>query len=168
MKLKPLLLIAVSLLLCAPSFSAEKASVQLSAAGSSPREVEDTTAKAIVRDYGRAWQSLTTALSANRADALNVDFIGYAQDELRQRVAEQQKAGLHTRYVDRGHSLQAVLYSADGSAMQLRDTARLEVQVLDGSNVIHSDQITQNYLVVMTAAESRWKVRVLQALPPRQ
>jgi hypothetical protein len=52
--------------------------------------------------------------------------------------------------------------------MQLRDTARLEVQLLDGDKVVHSDQFTQNYLVVMTAGENRWKVRVLQALPSAQ
>ncbi len=154
------------LLLCASAFGAEPVSVQLNSAAIAPREMEENTEKAVVRDYTRAWQSLATALSENSSAALANDFIGQAQDELRQRVSEQQKSGLHARYIDHGHNLQGVFYSQDGSAMQLRDTARLEVQLLDGDKVVHSDQFTQNYLVVMTTGENRWKVRVLQALPP--
>jgi hypothetical protein len=166
--MKRLLSLSASLLLCASAFGVEPLSVQLNSSTVAPREMEDNTEKAVVRDYTRAWQALATALSENRSDALANDFIGYAQDELRQRVSEQQKSGLHTRCIDHGHNLQAVFYSQDGSAMQLRDTARLEVQLLDGDKVVHSDQFTQNYLVVMTAGENRWKVRVLQALPSAQ
>ncbi|HLH07964.1 MAG TPA: hypothetical protein VKW78_12065 [Terriglobales bacterium] len=149
-------------------FAAQPVQVQLSTSGVAPREVEDNTEKAIIRDYQRAWQSLAAALSENRTDLLANDFIGYAQDELHRRVAEQQNSGLHTRFIDHGHSLKAIMYSQDGSAMQLRDTAQIEVQQLDGNSVIHSDQITQSYLVVMTAGENRWKVRILQALPSEQ
>jgi hypothetical protein len=156
--------IVASLLLCAVAFGAEPV-VQLNSASVAPREIEDNTEKAVLRDYTRAWQSLMAALSENRSDVLANDFIGQAQDELRQRVSAQQKSGLHTRYIDHGHNLQAVFYSQDGSAMQLRDTARLELQLLDGDKVIHSDSFTQNYLVVMTTGDNRWKVRVLQALP---
>jgi hypothetical protein len=166
--MKRLLALSAMLLVCGAAVGAEPVSVQLSTAKVAPREIEDNTESAVARDYTRAWQSLATALSENRPDALTNDFIGQAHDEFRQRVSEQQKSGLHVRYVDHGHSLQAVFYSRDGSAMQLRDTARLEVQLLDGDKVIHSDQFTQNYLVVMTAGENRWKVRVLQALPPTQ
>ncbi len=155
------------LMFCASAFGAEPVSVQINSAKSVPREMEDTTEKAVARDYTRAWQALATALAENQADALANDFIGQAQDQLRERIQEQQKSGLHTRYVDHGHNLQAVFYSQDGSAMQLRDTAHLEVQLLDGDKVVHSDQFTQNYLVVMTAGENRWKVRVLQALPTK-
>ena len=159
--------LSAMILYCALAFGAGPVAVQLDTTKVSPREMEDTTEKAVARDYTRAWQSLATALSENRADALANDFIGQAQDELQQRVQEQEKSGLHTRFVDRGHNLQAFFYSQDGSAMQLRDTARLEVQLLDGDKVIHSDQLTQTYLVVMTAGENRWKVRVLQALPTK-
>jgi hypothetical protein len=158
--------IVASLLLSAVAFAAEPV-VQLNSATVAPREIEDNTEKAVVRDYARAWQSLTAALSENRADALANDFIGQAQDELRQRVSAQQKSGLHTRYIDHGHHVQAVFYSQDGSAMQLRDTARLELQLLDGDKVIHSALFMQNYLVVMTTGDNRWKVRVLQALPEK-
>lgn len=160
--------LTASLLLCGSVWCADAPSVQLNSSNVAPRQIEDNTENAVVRDYARAWQSLTAALSQNRTDVLTADFVGYAQDQLMQRVNEQQKAGLHTRYVDHGHSLQAVLYSQDGSAMQLRDTAHLEVQLLDGDKVIHSDRFTQHYLVVMTPAENRWKVRVLQELPAAQ
>jgi len=166
--MRRLLATVASLLLCGSAFCAEPPSVHLDSSSVAPRQIEDNTENAIIRDYARAWQSLTSALSENRTDVLAVDFVGDAQDQLGQRVSEQQKAGLHTRYIDHGHSLQALLYSQDGSAMQLRDTARLEVQLLDGDKVIHSDRFTQNYLVVMTAAENRWKVRVLQELPAAQ
>src|SRR4051794_15133782 len=90
----------VFLLLCVCAFGAEPASVQLNSTAVAPRQMEVNTEKAVLRDYTRAWQSLTTALSANNSAALNNDFIGQAQDELQQRVSEQQKSGLHTRYVD--------------------------------------------------------------------
>jgi hypothetical protein len=35
--------------------------------------------------------------------------------------------------------------------------------VLDGSTVIHSDQAQIHYYAVMTGAEDRWKVRVLES-----
>jgi hypothetical protein len=128
-----------------------------------PRQVEDTTEKAVARDYARAWASMTTALAENRSDVLDADFVGVALDNLRQRVQQQQQSGLHTRYIDRGHKLQAVFYSTEGSAIQLRDTAQLEVQYLDGDKVINSEQRTETYTVIMTAGENRWKVRVLQS-----
>jgi hypothetical protein len=139
--------------------------VNLNAGSAGPRQVEDTTEKALERDYARAWNSLETALAQNRADALDADFVGVALDELRDRVNQQQQSGLHTRYIDHGHRLQAVFYSPEGSAVQLTDTAQLEVQYLDGEKLLHSEQRTENYTVVMTAGENRWKVRVLQATP---
>jgi hypothetical protein len=96
---------------------------------------------------------------------LDGDFVGVALDELRDRVNQQQQTGLHTRYIDHGHRLQAVFYSPEGSAVQLTDTAQLEVQYLDGEKLLHSEQRTESYTVVMTAGENRWKVRVLQATP---
>jgi hypothetical protein len=90
--MKRLLSLSASLLLCASAFGVEPLSVQLNSSTVAPREMEDNTEKAVVRDYTRAWQALATALSENRSDALANDFIGYAQDELRQRVSEQQKS----------------------------------------------------------------------------
>jgi hypothetical protein len=163
----PFLFVAVTIVLCAVWIATAQAAdlprVDLNASTAGPRQVEDTTEKAVARDYSRAWSSMTTALSENRADLLDADFVGVALDNLRERVSQQQQAGLHTRYVDRGHRLQAVFYSPDGSAIQLRDTAQFEVQYLDGDKVLNQEQRTENYTVVMTAAENRWKVRVLQS-----
>ena len=139
--------------------------VNLNIGDAGPRQIEDTTERALQRDYAHAWGSMEAALDQNRADILDADFIGVALDELKDRVSEQQKSGLRTRYIDHGHQLQAVFYSPEGSAVQLRDTAQLEVQYLDGGKLLHSEQRTESYTVVMTAGENRWKIRVLQSVP---
>jgi len=139
--------------------------VRLSISGATPREVEDTTEKAIVRDYSAAWAALTKALAGNRAGALEAGFTGAAHDELAARIEQQAKNGVRTQITDRGHNLEAVIYTPEGSAMQLHDTAQLDIQVLDGGNVIHSEHATVHYVVLMTVAEDRWKVRLLQAVP---
>ena len=80
-------------------------------------------------------------------------------------IKQQKKAGLHRRYVDRGHKVQAMFYSSEGSAMELHDTAQLQVQLLDGDKVVASQDVTAHYVVLMTAAENSWKVRVIQEVP---
>jgi hypothetical protein len=139
--------------------------VELNTASAQPREVEDTTELAIARDYSIAWKALTTAFGQNRTDALDAGFIGAARNNFGQAIEDQKKTGLRRHYTDGGHKLEALFYSPEGSTMQLRDTAQLEVEVLDGNTVIHREQMTQSYLVLMTVAEGSWKVRVLEALP---
>ncbi len=139
--------------------------VQLDIAKAAPREVEAPTEKAIIRDYGNAWESLATALEDNRPEALDPAFVGFARDKFGRAIAEQKQSGLRTRYVDHGHKLETVFYSLDGSAMELRDTAQLEVQILDGSRVLSSQPVTAHYLVLMTPAADRWQVRALQGIP---
>jgi hypothetical protein len=139
--------------------------VQLSTASVTPREVEDTTQKAIVRDYTAAWAALATALARNDAGLLDASFTGAAHDELAARLADQRKNGLLTQITDRGHKLEAVVYTPEGSAMQLHDTAQIDLQIMDGAKVIHSEQATLHYVVLMTVAEDRWKVRLLQEVP---
>src|SRR5438552_14618234 len=56
--------------------------IQLDSSPATPRQVEDTTEKAIVRDYGNAWSALTRALEQNRTDLLSASFTGVAQDKL--------------------------------------------------------------------------------------
>lgn len=136
--------------------------VQVSTDGAGPREIEDATAAAITRDYGNSWKSLETALAENRTDALEAGLIGFARDRMANRIADQKRSGMRTRYVDHGHKVQAVFYSPEGSTMQLRDVANVEVQVLDGSKVISSENVTRTYIALMTVTEDRWKVRVLQ------
>lgn len=160
-----LVIVACSCWIVTAQAANEMPAVNLNVSNAGPRQVEDTTEKALERDYAKAWSSLETALAENRADILNADFVGVALDELKDRVNQQQQSGLHTRYIDHGHRLQAVFYSPEGSAVQMNDTAQLEVQYFDGDKVLHSEQRTENYTVVMTVGENRWKVRVLQAMP---
>lgn len=140
-----------------------KPAVQLNVERAVPRDVDDSVQHAIVRDYSSAWQAINTALANNNAGALNDNFVGLALDKLTQRVNDQQHNGLRTRLVDRGHKVEAIFYSLDGSAIELRDRATLETQILEGNTVIHSDRAEIQYYVVMTGAEDRWKVRVLES-----
>ncbi|HWR15811.1 MAG TPA: hypothetical protein VN577_13370 [Terriglobales bacterium] len=156
------LILACSVWIVAVQAASNIPQVNLDVSSAGPREIEDTTEKAVARDYAKAWSSMATALAENRTDVLDADFVGVALDEIRERVNQQQQSGLRTRYVDRGHKLQAVFYSPEGSAIQLRDVADFEVQYLDGDKMVNSEQRTQTYTVVMTAGENRWKVRVLQ------
>lgn len=139
--------------------------VKLDTSKATPRDVEDQTQQSIVRDYSKAWRSLEEALANNNADALSTNFVGIARDRWSATVSAQKRAGLSRKVVDRGHQLDVVFYSVEGSAMELEDTAQLEVQYLDGGKVIHSERVTGHYLVLMTPAENSWKVRVLQEVP---
>lgn len=140
-----------------------KPSVELNVKNAQPREVEDVTRNAILRDYTLAWQAINTALANNTLQPLNENFSGFALDQLVQRVKDQKQNGLSTRIIDRGHKVEAIFYSPDGAAIELKDTASIETQVLDGGTVIHSDQAQIQYYAVMTGAEDRWKVRVLES-----
>ena len=137
-------------------------SVQLNADNAAGRPLEDLTRKAVTRDYAKAWNTLAKAMDSNNAGLVGGDFVGVAEDKLTAAVEQQAKAGLHRRYVDRGHKVDVLFYSPDGTSMQLRDTAQLEVQWMDGNKVLHSDSVTRQYIALMTPTEVRWKVRVLQ------
>jgi len=140
-----------------------KPQVELSVKNAEPREVEDVTQKAILRDYTLAWQAISTSLAGNTTQLLNENLSGFALDKFTQRVKDQKEQGLHTRIIDHGHKVDAIFY--DGAAIELKDTASIETQVLDGGTVIHSDQAQIHYYAVMTGAEDRWKLRVLQSTP---
>jgi hypothetical protein len=139
--------------------------IKIDTSKATPRDVEDQTEQSIVRDYGKAWQSLEEALANNNSDVLGANFAGIARDRWGAAVSAQKKAGLSRKLVDRGHQLDVVFYSVEGSAMELMDTAQLEIQYLDGGKVIHSERVTGHYVVLMTPAENSWKVRVLQEVP---
>jgi hypothetical protein len=136
--------------------------IQLKISNAQPRDVEETTSKSITREYSTAWKTMEDALANNRPDRIGASFVGTAEDQLRNQIEQQKKNGLSTRIIDHGHKLDVIFYSPEGSAMQLRDTAQLERQYLDGRKVVHSENITQSYMVVMAVAGDRWKVRVLQ------
>lgn len=148
-----------------PLRAAEIPDVSLYADHTSGRPVEELTRKAVARDYASAWRTLEEALGNNNAGLLENDFVGIAQQKLQEKVAEQAKAGLRTRYLDHGHKLDVLFYSPEGSSIQVRDTARLEIQVLDGDTLVHSEQVTLHYISLLTPTEVRWKVRLLQAVP---
>jgi hypothetical protein len=136
--------------------------VKLNAQNNAGRPVEELTKTAVARDYAKAWRTLARALEQNRADLIDNDFVGVADEKFAAAIAGQAKAGLHTRYVDHGHTVDVLFYSPEGLSIQLRDTAQLERQVLDGDKVIHSEQVTRHYISLMTPTEVRWKVRLLQ------
>src|SRR6476469_165454 len=138
-------------------FADSKPAVQLSVKNAQPREVEDVTQNAIVRDYTLAWQAIGTSLANNTLQPLNENFAGFALDKLTQRVKDQKQNGLTTRIIDRGHKVDAIFYSPDGAAIELKDTASIETQVLDGGTVIHSDQAQIQYYAVLTGAEDCWR-----------
>jgi hypothetical protein len=139
--------------------------IALDVQNAAPRQVEDTTEKAVARDYSAAWQAMTEALDKNRADLLSASFIGSAAEKLTATVKQQRQSGLRQRFVDKGHTVQVVFYSPEGSAMELRDTAHLQIQLLDGDKIVHSEDANVHYLALLTAAENSWKVRVLEAVP---
>ena len=165
------LAVAFALLVCAAvalrlgaSASDELPRVDLNADNIGPRKLEELTGKSIPRDYALAWQSIAMSLNENRTDVLDGYLTGFAKDELTQRVKSQIKSGLHTRYQDRGHKLDAIFYAPAGDAMELRDHAQLNVQVLDGSKVVYEEPVDIDYVVLMTPGADRWLVRKLQAV----
>ena len=127
------------------------------------RPVEKQTEAAVIRDYLQSWKSLQAALDQNRPDLLNADFVGTARDKLAATVEEQAKMSIHTRYIDRSHELQIVFYSPEGLSLQLTDIVEYDEQVLDHDKLLASKPIRLRYLVVLTPAEVRWRVRLFQA-----
>ena len=155
------LLLAVSL----ASFAADAPSVQFDTSHIGPRQMEDVTGRNIPRDWGRAWQTLAVAFEQNRPDLLGRYFTGFAQQKLAAAIAAQRKSGVRTRYIDHGHKLAAYFYSPDGGAIELHDTASLEIQVLDGNDLVHSERVTLHYVGLMTPAADHWEVRLLESVP---
>ena len=167
-----LLAVGLTLLICAwavlhlgASASRGVPRVELNADNIGPRQIEDLTSKSVPRDYGFAWQTMEQALDENRPSLLDGYFTGFAKQDLGNRVMSQIKSGLHTRYQDRGHQLEAIFYAPAGDVMQLRDRAQFDVQVLDGDKVIYEEPVDAEYMVLMTPGADRWMVRQIQAVP---
>ena len=137
--------------------------VQLNADNIGPRPIEDLTSKSVPRDYALAWQTLEQALEGNQSGLLDGYFTGFAKQDFTQRINSQLKSGLHTRYTDRGHKLDALFYSPSGDVMELRDHAQLEMQILDGGKVIYDEPVNAEFTVLMTPGADRWLVRQIQA-----
>ena len=130
-----------------------------------PRQLQQQTATAAIRDYLQSWQDLSAALEQNRANLLDPDFVGTARDKLANTVHEQAAQGIHTRYRDRSHDLRIVLYSPEGLSIQLVDNVEYDEQVLDHDKVLTTQRVHARYIVVLTPAEMRWRVRIFQVDP---
>jgi hypothetical protein len=128
-----------------------------------PRPLEDQTKAAAIRDYLESWQGMNEALEQNQPSLLDEDFIGTARDKLADTIDEQAKAGIQTRYSDRAHHIQFLFYSPEGLSIELIDDAEYDVQILDHDKPVSTVPVSARYIVVLTPAEVRWKVRVMQA-----
>jgi hypothetical protein len=123
------------------------------------------TETAVIRDYLEAWQSVSAALEQNRADLLDRDFVGAAKDKLTDTIQEQARLGLSTRYQDRSHDLQIVYYSPEGLSIQLIDNVEYDVEILDHDKIQTTQRVRARYIVILTPAEVRWRVRIFQGQP---
>lgn len=128
-----------------------------------PRPLAEQTEQGAIRDYLEAWKAMRAALEQNQPGLLNADFVGTAKDKLTETIHEQVAAGLHTRYQDRSHDLQIVFYSPEGLSIELIDAVDYDVQVFDSEHTLSTQQAHAKYVVLLTPAEVRWRVRVLQA-----
>ena len=128
-----------------------------------PRQLQEQTQAAVIRNYLQAWQSIRIALDQNRVDLLDGGFAGTAREKLADTIQQQAALGIHTRYEDKAHDLQIVFYSPDGLSIQLMDDVEYDVQVLEGEKLETTQHVRARYVAVLTPAEVRWRVRVLQA-----
>ena len=128
-----------------------------------PRNLADQTANAVVKNYIESWESLRAALSANRPDLLDRDFVGTARQRFGETIQQQAKAGVTTTYKDRSHDIQIVFYSPEGLSVELVDSVEYDVQVSSKGKLMATQPVHSRYVVVMTPTEVRWRVRVLQA-----
>ena len=138
--------------------------IQFSAENVGPRAIEDLTGKSVPRDYGYAWQTMAQALRENQVRVLDGYFTGAAKQDLAGRVNSQIKSGMSTRLEDHGHRLEAIFYSPAGDAMELRDHAQFDIQVLDGGKVVYEEPVSADYYVIMSPGADRWLVRQMQAV----
>ncbi len=158
--------IVLTLLFCAVSLGAETTpQVSLETNNAIPRRVEALTQRSIVRDYKLAWSSLSQALETNSTGPLNGLFEGAASAWLGDAVRSQQRSGITSHYSNQLHKLEAIFYAQEGDVIELRDMAEYDVQISDGSKVIHTEHALVRYVVLMTPGADRWVIRQIQALP---
>lgn len=160
-------ILVIGCMLAAPlGLRADQPAVQIeppSLQGSRP--LEKQTESAVIRDYLESWQSFRNALDQNQASLLDPDFVGTAREKLADTIEQQAKLGIHTRYLDRSHDLQIVFYSPEGLSIQLMDNVEYDEQVFENDKLLATQHVHTRYLVVLTPAEVRWRVRIFQAGP---
>jgi hypothetical protein len=155
-----------TLLAAAMAFGVDQPAVRVEPAtfqGSA--HLQEQTENAIIRDYLESWQAMSAALEQNRPEMLDRDFVGTAQEKLAGTIRQQGGLGLRARYRDRSHDLQVLFYSPEGLSVELIDTVEYDVQLFINDKAAPIQPVRARYIVVLTPAELRWKVRVLQAQP---
>jgi hypothetical protein len=158
-------LIAVAVLGAASAMAGAQAAVHVQTSHlDGPRPLAEQTAKAVIQDYVESWQTLRAALGQNRADVLDRDFAGTAKDKLTETIQQQAKLGMRTDYQDRSHDVQIIFYSPEGLSIELTDNVEYDQQILDHDKVVTTQHVSARYVVVLTPSETRWRVRVLQAV----
>jgi len=138
--------------------------VVLDASKAGPRAIESLTERSVVRDYRFAWASLAQVLESNSPALLNGSFEGTASAWLSDAVMSQRRCGLSSRYLNQNHKVDAVFYAPEGDVIELHDTADYDLQILDGSKIIHNEHVAVRYVVLMTPAADRWVIRQIQAV----
>ncbi len=162
-----------TLLCCAVTASLTIASAQATVHVNPPRAegtktLQEQTAAAAIRNYVQAWGGFRSAFEQNRADLLNRDFVGVAREKLSETIGQQAKAGIRTSYQDRAHDIQVVFYSPDGLSLELTDEVEYDVQLIVKNQPERTEHVRARYVAVMTPAETKWQVRVFQAVPEEQ
>jgi hypothetical protein len=142
-----------------PSVRVEPISLQ------GPRSLQDQTKAAAIRDYLQSWKSFSAALDQNQPGLLDADFVGTARDKLADTIQQQASLGIRTQYKDLSHDLKIVFYSPEGLSIEMTDKVDYDVQVTDHDKVTTTQHVSARYIVVLTPAEVRWRVRVFQAVP---
>jgi hypothetical protein len=163
--LKSLLLLCAAIATTA-SVGYAQATVRVETANlQGPRHLQEQTGAAAIRDYLQSWGAFSAAYAQNRSDLLDPDFVGTARDTLANSIQQQARLGIRTHYQDRAHDIQIVFYSPDGLSIELTDAAEYDVQFIEHDRVKTTQHVSARYLIILTPAEVRWRVRVLQAEP---
>jgi hypothetical protein len=138
--------------------------VQMDAGNAGPRTLENLTQQNISSQYANAWQNLTSAFEYNAPASLGDSFVGAAREQLTNAVTDQQKTGLHSRYLDQRHKVEVVFYAPQGDVIELHDSVQCDFEVFDGEKLIHKEPTVLHYVVLMTPSADRWVVRRFQAV----
>jgi hypothetical protein len=125
----------------------------------------EQTGKAAIRDYLQSWKNLSSALEQNRPELLDSSFVGIAREKLSETIRQQTILGAHSIYRDRAHDIQIVFYSPEGLSIELTDKVQYDLELVDHSGVKMVQHLSARYVIVLTPAEVRWRVRVFQAEP---
>jgi hypothetical protein len=158
--------ILFTVLTAASASMTAQATVHIGAANlQSSRPLQEQTGRAAIRDYLQSWQALTAALEQNRADLLDRDFVGTAKDALIATIQQQTALGISTHYQDRAHDIQIASYTPEGLSLELTDNVEYDVQLLEHGKVKATQHVSARYIIVLTPAEVRWRVRVFQGTP---